>query len=86
MRPAFRIIDELGRQAPGTSYPQFTEEFVKKLYKPMVRLQVMDQVLYEAQRQGRISFYMTTSGEEGRRSHASVLKDLRMIFADICRD
>mmetsp|Transcript_25757 Transcript_25757/g.55934 ORF Transcript_25757/g.55934 Transcript_25757/m.55934 type:complete len:337 (-) Transcript_25757:46-1056(-) len=31
----------------------------------MVQLQVMDHVLYEAQRQGRISFYMQTNGEEG---------------------
>ncbi|KAJ1912567.1 hypothetical protein H4219_005552 [Mycoemilia scoparia] len=31
----------------------------------MMTLNAMDQVLYEAQRQGRISFYMTSFGEEG---------------------
>lgn len=30
----------------------------------MVTLQVMDSIFYEAQRQGRISFYLTTIGEE----------------------
>lgn len=30
----------------------------------MVTLQMMDTIFYEAQRQGRISFYLTTSGEE----------------------
>lgn len=30
----------------------------------MVTLNIMDLVLYEAQRQGRISFYMTNYGEE----------------------
>ena len=30
----------------------------------MVRLNVMDTIFYEAQRQGRISFYMTNFGEE----------------------
>ncbi|CAN0004974.1 unnamed protein product [Heterosigma akashiwo] len=30
----------------------------------MVRLQMMDNVFYDAQRQGRISFYMTHTGEE----------------------
>lgn len=30
----------------------------------MVRLRTMDALLYEAQRQGRISFYMTSTGEE----------------------
>lgn len=30
----------------------------------MVTLQMMDSILYEAQRQGRISFYVTSMGEE----------------------
>jgi len=30
----------------------------------MVTLQVMDTIFYEAQRQGRIPFYLTTTGEE----------------------
>jgi len=30
----------------------------------MVLLNIMDNILYEAQRQGRISFYMTNYGEE----------------------
>lgn len=34
------------------------------MYTNMVTLQAMDAVFYEAQRQGRISFYATTTGEE----------------------
>lgn len=34
------------------------------MYANMVTLQAMDATLYEAQRQGRISFYLTTTGEE----------------------
>lgn len=30
----------------------------------MVTLQIMDNTFYEAQRQGRISFYLTSAGEE----------------------
>ncbi len=30
----------------------------------MIKLRTMDSLLYEAQRQGRISFYMTSTGEE----------------------
>ena len=30
----------------------------------MITLQTMDTIFYEAQRQGRISFYLTTIGEE----------------------
>jgi 2-oxoisovalerate dehydrogenase E1 component alpha subunit len=36
----------------------------------MIQLNVMDNVLYDAQRQGRISFYMTSFGEEGAQSLA----------------
>ena len=32
------------------------------MYKTMVQLNVMDSILYEAQRQGRLSFYMTNYG------------------------
>lgn len=35
-----------------------------KIYSNMVSLQMMDTVFYEAQRQGRISFYLTSAGEE----------------------
>jgi 2-oxoisovalerate dehydrogenase E1 component alpha subunit len=31
----------------------------------MLTLNAMDLIMYEAQRQGRISFYMTSYGEEG---------------------
>lgn len=35
-----------------------------KMYSDMLTLNTMDLILYEAQRQGRISFYMTSYGEE----------------------
>lgn len=35
-----------------------------KMYNDMVTLQTMDTIFYEAQRQGRISFYLTSLGEE----------------------
>jgi 2-oxoisovalerate dehydrogenase E1 component alpha subunit len=35
-----------------------------RMYKSMTLLNTMDRILYESQRQGRISFYMTNYGEE----------------------
>lgn len=35
-----------------------------KMYSDMITLQIMDTIFYEAQRQGRISFYLTSVGEE----------------------
>lgn len=40
------------------------KETLRKMYFNMVTIGIMDKILYESQRQGRISFYMTNSGEE----------------------
>lgn len=40
------------------------QEMSLKIYHDMTQLSVMDKVLYDSQRQGRISFYMTNWGEE----------------------
>lgn len=40
------------------------EKLAVKMYEQMATLQVMDHIFYEAQRQGRISFYLTSVGEE----------------------
>ena len=34
------------------------------MYTNMITLRVMDTLFYEAQRQGRLPFYATTTGEE----------------------
>lgn len=34
------------------------------MLQSMITLSVMDKIMYDAQRQGRISFYMTNHGEE----------------------
>ena len=47
------------------------------MIKDIITLNVMDQILYDAQRQGRISFYMTNTGEEGTQigSAAAIASD-----------
>ena len=47
----------------------------------MTQLNTMDRILYESQRQGRISFYMTNYGEEGTHiGSAAALDPKDMIF------
>lgn len=41
-----------------------SNEEKRRMYSTMVKLNIMDDILYNAQRQGRISFYMTNYGEE----------------------
>lgn len=62
--PVYRVLEPDGRVRAGALEPQLDEATVKKMYKIMVRLQAMDTIFYNAQRQGRISFYMTSTGEE----------------------
>ncbi|NXW93817.1 ODBA dehydrogenase, partial [Alopecoenas beccarii] len=57
------------------------KEQVLKLYKTMTLLNTMDRILYESQRQGRISFYMTNYGEEGTHvGSAAALDDGDLVF------
>ena len=47
------------------TFMQLPQDVMTKMYKDMTLLNTMDKILYESQRQGRISFYMTNYGEEG---------------------
>ncbi|XP_062096239.1 2-oxoisovalerate dehydrogenase subunit alpha 2, mitochondrial-like [Humulus lupulus] len=60
----YRVLDNDGQIISGSTYVQVNKEVALKMYSEMVTLQVMDTIFYEAQRQGRISFYLTTIGEE----------------------
>lgn len=60
--PCYRVLDDDG-QSIGDS-PEVSKETAVKMYSDMVTLQVMDSIFHEAQRQGRISFYLTSTGEE----------------------
>jgi len=61
--PVFRLLGEDGRLVPGATLP-FEQEEAVGMYTSMVRVAVIDQILNSLQRQGRISFYMTSTGEE----------------------
>ncbi|XP_050141810.1 2-oxoisovalerate dehydrogenase subunit alpha 2, mitochondrial-like [Malus sylvestris] len=60
----YRILDDNGNHILSSNHVQVSEEVAVKMYTNMVTLQTMDTIFYEAQRQGRISFYLTTVGEE----------------------
>jgi 2-oxoisovalerate dehydrogenase E1 component alpha subunit len=64
--PTYRVLDQDGvvvdKQAKS---PDISDEEVIKMYKDMVTVSVMDVIMFDAQRQGRVSFYMVSAGEEG---------------------
>ena len=72
--PTFRVLDGVGKLLEGAVLPdvgvvlsncyfdlrnqQIDELFARRLYENMMLLPTLDNVLYNAQRQGKISFYV----------------------------
>ena len=80
--PLLRILDPKGNVVEETMDPEIDEETSRHMNTTMIRQSVMDGILYEAQRQGRLSFYMTNSGEEGVQvASAAALKPNDMVYA-----
>ncbi|XP_015517590.2 2-oxoisovalerate dehydrogenase subunit alpha, mitochondrial [Neodiprion lecontei] len=61
--PIYRILGSATEDEAMANIELEEAKYIK-MYKDMVTITVMDKILYESQRQGRISFYMTNSGEE----------------------
>ncbi|PRP87503.1 3-methyl-2-oxobutanoate dehydrogenase [Planoprotostelium fungivorum] len=80
--PTYRIMNEDGIIINSEEDPKLDRDTVVKMYRHMVSLNAMDNVLYDVQRQGRISFYMTNYGEEATHlGSAAALKPEDTIFA-----
>jgi 2-oxoisovalerate dehydrogenase E1 component alpha subunit len=66
--PAFRLLNNNGELVDGVDSKSVEERVsgavLRKIYDCMVALNVMDSILFSAQRQGRISFYLTSFCEE----------------------
>uniref|UniRef100_A0ACB8FTY4 Uncharacterized protein n=1 Tax=Sphaerodactylus townsendi TaxID=933632 RepID=A0ACB8FTY4_9SAUR len=79
--PIYRVMDRQGQIINPSEDPQLPKEQVLKFYRSMTLLNTMDRILYESQRQGRISFYMTNYGEEGTHiGSAGALDDTDLVF------
>ncbi|CAK7237756.1 hypothetical protein SBRCBS47491_010118 [Sporothrix bragantina] len=62
--PTYRVLDQHGTVVDPTFEPDLSDAEVVKLYLDMLTISIMDVIMFDAQRQGRISFYMVSSGEE----------------------
>ncbi|RYG66541.1 hypothetical protein EON64_09555 [archaeon] len=58
------MLDPSGKLLVDSVDPAIDEAQATKMYQMMVRIHYLDDIMYNAQRQGRISFYMQASGEE----------------------
>ena len=62
--PVFRVLNPDGKIVEGSQTPAINKLSLIQQYTIMCRVQALDDVFYNAQRQGRISFYMQSTGEE----------------------
>ncbi|KAF8472041.1 thiamine diphosphate-binding protein [Kalaharituber pfeilii] len=63
--PTYRLMDTDGVVIDVSNEPKVPKEMALKMYRDMVAVSIMDMIMYDSQRQGRISFYMVSAGEEG---------------------
>ncbi|KAJ3110085.1 hypothetical protein HDU96_006929 [Phlyctochytrium bullatum] len=79
--PTYRVLDQEGNVIVAAEEPKLPKEEALRIYQLMITLNSMDVILYEAQRQGRISFYMTSYGEEATHmGSAAALKPEDVVF------
>ncbi|KAL8401096.1 hypothetical protein RB594_001214 [Gaeumannomyces avenae] len=62
--PTYRTVDQHGVVVDPDFEQDLSDEQVLSLYRDMVAVSIMDSIMFDAQRQGRISFYMVSAGEE----------------------
>lgn len=81
--PTYRIMDQDGAIVDkDRGEPDVSNEEMTKWYKDMLTVSIMDVIMFDAQRQGRLSFYMVSAGEEGITvGAASALRPDDPIFA-----
>ena len=62
--PTYRVVDQHGTVVDPSFEPDISEEKIVKLYTDMLYISILDVIMFDAQRQGRLSFYMVSAGEE----------------------
>ncbi|KAI9666072.1 MAG: hypothetical protein M1821_004007 [Bathelium mastoideum] len=80
--PTYRILDQEGAILQKDKEIDVSQEDARKWYRDMLTVSIMDIIMFDAQRQGRISFYMVSAGEEGIAiGSASALNPSDVIYA-----
>lgn len=62
--PTYRVVDQNGDVVDTSFEPDISEEAIVKMYTDMLYISILDVIMFDAQRQGRLSFYMVSAGEE----------------------
>src|ERR1700761_4878797 len=74
-----RVLDENG-QAVGPWNPRLSPETLRTMLRSMVLVRAFDERMFRAQRQGKTSFYMKSTGEEA----VAVAAAFALDYEDMC--
>jgi len=79
--PTYRVLNGDG-SISGELDPTLSAEKIVEFYTGMVMLNTMDKIMFDSHRQGRISFYMTSFGEEAAQfGSAGAIQSSDWVFA-----
>lgn len=79
--PTYRVVDQDGKVVDESFRLDLSDEKIIELYRNMLLISIMDIIMFDAQRQGRLSFYMVSAGEEAVSiGSASVLEKGDVVF------
>ena len=62
--PKLQILNQDGSLIEGANEPELSRDHARKIYSDMLYIRLFDERMLSAQRQGRLSFYLTCAGEE----------------------
>lgn len=80
--PMLQILQPDGTPHSDAPLPELAQEAVLKIYRTMRFIRVLDERMVAAQRQGRISFYLASTGEEAASvASAAALEPQDMIMS-----
>src|SRR5258708_8911456 len=78
--PLFSLLDDHGQVRPGARAPEVSEADALKLYRGMLQVRLVDERMMKLQRQGRLGFYMLSTGEEATHFAVHALRASDWVF------
>jgi pyruvate dehydrogenase E1 component alpha subunit len=75
-----RVLDDNGEVLPGVQAPAIPDADLQNLYRNMLLVRIIDERMLRLQRQGRLGFYMTSTGEEATHMAVYALRPSDWIY------
>ena len=75
-----RVLSDDGKVLPGITAPEVPEQDLVRLFDKMLLVRTMDERMLRLQRQGRLGFYMMSTGEEASHFAVYALRPTDWVF------